>query len=65
MEPEIPEPFPLIRRPDPPENGYVHVHRILMTVGRQRFEITVRVGSREITRGPAEVIEMPAQSQEE
>jgi hypothetical protein len=63
MEPGIPEPFPLIRRPDPPENGYVH--RILMTVGRQRFEITVRVGSREITRGPAEVIEMPAPSQEE
>jgi hypothetical protein len=30
-----------------------------MTVGIQRFEITVRVESREIMRGPADVIELP------
>jgi hypothetical protein len=59
----MPEPVPFTRRPDPPENGYVH--RILITVGIQRFEITLRTGSREITRGPAEVIEMPAPSQED
>jgi hypothetical protein len=40
--------------PDPPEDGCVH--RILMSVGRQRFEITVSLGSCEITRGPAEMI---------
>jgi hypothetical protein len=50
MEPEMPESLAFTRHPDPPVGGYVD--RILMTVGIQRFEITVRVESREIMRGP-------------
>ena len=58
MEPKMPESLPFTSHPDLPVDGYVH--RIRMTVGIQRFEITVRVESREIMRGPAEVIELPA-----
>ena len=50
----------LTPRPDPPGKGYAN--KILMNVGRQRFELTVRVELREIKRGPAEVIQMPGSS---
>ena len=45
MQPKMPASLPFTSHPDLPVDGYVH--RILMTVGIQRFEITVRVGSRE------------------
>ena len=50
----------LTPRPDPSGEGYAS--EVLMNVGRQRFELTVRVELREIKRGPAEVIQMPGRS---
>ena len=50
----------LTPRPDPFGEGYAS--KVLMNVGRQRFELTVRVELREIKRGPAEVIQMPGSS---
>ncbi len=63
MEPKMPESLPFTSHPDMPVDGCVH--RILMTIGIQRFEITVCLESREIMRGPAEVIELPAPGQDE
>ena len=50
----------LTPHPDPPDKGYTS--KTFMHVGRQRFELTVRVELREIKRGPAEVIQMPGSS---
>jgi hypothetical protein len=47
----------LTPRPDPPAEH--HTHRVIMHIGRKRYELTSRVELREITKGPAKVIEMP------
>jgi hypothetical protein len=47
----------LTSRPDPPAEHCTR--RIILTVGRKRFELTSRLELRTITKGPAEVIEMP------
>jgi hypothetical protein len=47
----------LTPRPDPPAAHCTR--RIIMTVGRKRFELTSRLELRAITKGPAKVIEMP------
>jgi hypothetical protein len=56
----VPEIVPLTPEPDPPEEHFKSVVRV--RIGRQRFELRVAVEAREITRGPAEVIEMPQNS---
>jgi hypothetical protein len=53
----VTDPEPLTPRPNQPDHK--HAHRIVMTVGGRRFELMHYIESREITRGPAEVIEMP------
>ena len=53
-----PLPVPLRPRPDPPQRS--HIWKIPMLVGRNRYELAIRIEMREITRGPAEIIEMPA-----
>jgi hypothetical protein len=47
----------LTLRPDQPTEHYTH--RVVMHIGRKRYELTSRVELREITKGPAKVIEMP------
>lgn len=44
-------------KPQPPDGRYVS--KIKMRVGRKRFELTVGVDLREVTRGPGKLIEMP------
>jgi hypothetical protein len=44
-------------RPDPPVARYTH--KIVLNVFGKRFELTRHVEVREITSGPARVIEMP------
>lgn len=48
-------------RPDPPDERYTH--RVIMNVFGKRFEFTSHVESREITKGPAKVIEMPKRAE--
>jgi hypothetical protein len=43
--------------PDPPDE--IRVSRVTLTIGGRRYEFTHRIESREITRGPADVIAMP------
>jgi len=52
----------LTPRPDPADDTYVS--RVIMTVGTTRFELIRTAEVREITRGPAEVIEMPQTEKE-
>jgi hypothetical protein len=40
----------------PPER---HAHRVILKVSGRRFEITLYAETREITGGPAKIIEMP------
>jgi hypothetical protein len=47
----------LTPRPDPPAEH--HTHRVVMHIGGKRYELTSRVELRQITKGPAKVIEMP------
>jgi hypothetical protein len=51
----------LTPRPDPADE--VRVRKLMLTVGRKRYEITDRIEVREIVSGPAEVIEMPAKTE--
>ena len=52
------EPVPaLTPPPDPPAER--RTHRVIMNVFGRRFELTSYVEVREITKGPARVIEMP------
>jgi len=44
-------------RSDPPVER--HTHKVVLNVGRKRFELTRHVDVREITKSPARVIEMP------
>jgi hypothetical protein len=44
-------------RPDPPAEPCTR--KIIMNIAGKRFELTSYVEVREITRGPAKVIEMP------
>lgn len=48
----------LTPHPDPPAAGATH--RVMMHIGRKRFELACRVEIREIPRAPAKVIEMPS-----
>ena len=52
---------PLVPHPDPPLNR--HVHSVTLHVGGRRYEMTLHSECREITRGPASVIEMPGSSE--
>jgi hypothetical protein len=47
----------LTPQPDPPEE--ICAHKIIITVGDTRFELTRYTEVREIKKGPAKVIEMP------
>jgi hypothetical protein len=47
----------LTPQPDPP--AVHHPHRIVLAIGGKRYEFTLCREVREITRGPAQVIEMP------
>jgi hypothetical protein len=44
-------------RRDPPAVG--HTRKIVLTIGGKRYEFTTCTEVREITRGPAKLIEMP------
>lgn len=44
----------LTPRPDPADE--VRVTKVILTIGRKRYEMTHTIESREITAGPAEVI---------
>jgi len=46
--------------PDTPAER--HAHRVILHVSGRRFEITLHAETREITRGPAKIIEMPGRS---
>jgi hypothetical protein len=61
-QPAVAEPAgaQLTPRPDPPLAR--RVHTVTMTVGSSRYEMTWYSECREITRGPAKVIEMPGPS---
>ena len=50
------EPVPLVPLPDPPDES--RVSRIVLTIGRKRFELLYRVEVREIKRLPADVLEI-------
>lgn len=50
----------LTPRPDPPAERYTH--QIILNVFGKRLEFTHHVEVREITRGPAKVIEMPVRA---
>jgi hypothetical protein len=45
---------------DPPAAH--HPHRIVIAIAGKRYEVTLHAEVREITKGPAQVIEMPARS---
>jgi hypothetical protein len=47
----------LTPRPNPPDGTLVR--RIVLTIGRRRYELIQRWEHREITSGPAKVIEIP------
>jgi len=47
----------LTPRPNPPDGTLVH--RVVLTIGGRRHEFIQRWEHREITSGPAKVIEMP------
>ena len=51
---------PLVPHPDPPLAR--HVHSVTLHVGGRRYEMTLHSECREITRGPASVIELPGRS---
>jgi hypothetical protein len=53
----------LMPRPDPPDERYTH--RVMMNVFGRRFELTTHLESREITKDPAKVIEMPRRRETE
>ena len=42
----------------------VRVSKVVMTIGGRRYEMVHTISSREITRGPADVIEMPENRKE-
>ena len=44
-------------RRDPP--AACHTRKIVVTIGGKRYELTMYTEVREITRGPAKLIEMP------
>lgn len=44
-------------RPDPPAG--CHTRKIVLTIGGKRYQLTTCIEVREITRGPAKLIEMP------
>jgi hypothetical protein len=50
----------LMPRPEPPAER--HTHKIMMNVFGRRFELRSHVEVREITKGPAKVIEMPGRT---
>ena len=56
----MPDAHPLTPRPNPPDDA--HTGCVTMNVGGMRYEITYCVESREIKRGPAEVLQMPGSS---
>jgi hypothetical protein len=51
---------PLAPHSDPPLAH--HVHSVTLHVGGRRYEMTLHSEFREITKGPAQVIEMPGRS---
>jgi hypothetical protein len=57
---EEPAVAPLTMRPDPPLDR--HVHTVTLHIGGRRYEMTLHSEFREITKGPARVIEMPRPS---
>ena len=48
----------LTARSDPP--AMHHRQRIVLAIAGQRYEVTLHTEVRQITRGPAKVVEMPA-----
>ena len=48
----------LTPKPDPP--AVRQTRKIVLTIGRERYELTSHTEVREITRGPAKLIQMPA-----
>ena len=50
----------LTPQPDPPAEH--HPHRIVLAIAGKRYEIKLHTEVREITGGPARVIEMPGSS---
>jgi hypothetical protein len=51
----------LTPRPDPPLDH--RVHTVMLHVGDRRYEMTWHSEFREITKGPAQVVEMPRPSE--
>ena len=48
----------LTPQPDPP--ALRQTRKIVLTIGRERYELTSHTEVREIRRGPAKLIQMPA-----
>ena len=48
----------LTPQPDPPT--VQRTRKVVLTIGRKRFELTSHTEVREITRGPAKLIQMPS-----
>ena len=48
----------LTPQPDPPTMQ--RTRKVVLTIGRKRFELTSHTEVREITRGPAKLIQMPS-----
>jgi hypothetical protein len=51
---------PLTPQSDPPPDR--HVHTVTLHIGLRRYELTLHSEFREITKGPARLIEMPRPS---
>jgi hypothetical protein len=54
----MPEPREIPQTPDHPDEGTTSV--VVLNMGGKRYEIRTNVEVREVTRGPAEVIQFPA-----
>jgi hypothetical protein len=57
------EPIPISRNSNPPNHGTSSVFYV--NIGGKRYEIRTTVEAREITGGPAEVIEMSSRDRSE
>jgi hypothetical protein len=47
-----------LTQPDPPTAR--RTRKVVLTIGRKRYELTSHTEVREITRGPAKLIQMPS-----
>ncbi len=57
------DPIPMPVPPDPPDARATH--RVVLRVGGKRYEIALSVETREITKGPADVVPFPEPPEDE